>query len=75
MLAFVNAMYGGLGQSTGALLGGNLQGKVGTEVMFRRFGWGCLSYAGIVALVFEGKSWLGYGRMDSIEKSSPTKKQ
>ena len=31
---FLNAMYGGLGQSVGALLGGKLQSMVGTVRMF-----------------------------------------
>ena len=31
---FLNAMYGGLGQSLGALIGGKLQSKVGTVQTF-----------------------------------------
>jgi len=34
MLLFMNAMYGGLGQSVGAILGGKLQSKVGTVNTF-----------------------------------------
>jgi len=34
MLMFMNAMYGGLGQSTGAIIGGKLQSKVGTTKTF-----------------------------------------
>lgn len=34
MLMFLNAMYGGLGQSLGALMGGKLQSKVGTVNTF-----------------------------------------
>ena len=34
MLLFMNAMYGGLGQSVGAILGGKLQSKVGTVKTF-----------------------------------------
>ena len=34
MLAFLNGMYGGLGQSTGALIGGALQAKHGTAQTF-----------------------------------------
>lgn len=30
----MNAMYGGLGQSTGAIIGGKLQSKVGTTKTF-----------------------------------------
>ena len=31
---FLNAMYGGLGQSLGAIIGGKLQSKVGTVLTF-----------------------------------------
>jgi branched-subunit amino acid ABC-type transport system permease component len=31
---FMNAMYGGLGQSTGAIIGGKLQSKFGTTKTF-----------------------------------------
>ena len=31
---FLNAMYGGLGQSLGAIIGGKLQSKFGTVVTF-----------------------------------------
>ena len=31
---FLNAMYGGLGQSLGALIGGKLQSKLGTVTTF-----------------------------------------
>lgn len=34
MLMFVNAMYGGLGQSLGAIVGGRLQGRYGTVQTF-----------------------------------------
>jgi hypothetical protein len=34
MLMFLNAMYGGLGQSVGAIVGGKLQSKVGTVNTF-----------------------------------------
>jgi len=34
MLLFMNAMYGGLGQSVGAIIGGKLQSKVGTVKTF-----------------------------------------
>ena len=33
-LMFLNAMYGGLGQSLGAIIGGKLQSKVGTVRTF-----------------------------------------
>ena len=33
-LMFMNAMYGGLGQSTGAIIGGKLQSKFGTTKTF-----------------------------------------
>jgi MFS transporter, PPP family, 3-phenylpropionic acid transporter len=44
MLLLLNAMYGGLGQSVGAILGGRLQSKVGTVQTF--------IYAGLFDLVF-----------------------
>jgi predicted MFS family arabinose efflux permease len=34
MLLFMNAMYGGLGQSVGAIVGGKLQSKIGTVKTF-----------------------------------------
>merc|ERR1712113_212143 len=34
MLMFLNAMYGGLGQSLGAIIGGKLQSKFGTAKTF-----------------------------------------
>jgi predicted MFS family arabinose efflux permease len=34
MLLFMNAMYGGLGQSVGAIMGGKLQSKIGTVNTF-----------------------------------------
>jgi len=43
---FLNAMYGGLGQSIGAIIGGKLQSKVGTVKTFL--------YAGLVDLCFVG---------------------
>ena len=33
-LMFLNAMYGGLGQSMGAIIGGKLQSKIGTVRTF-----------------------------------------
>jgi MFS family permease len=44
MLMFLNAMYGGLGQSIGAIIGGKLQSKFGTVKTF--------VYAGIFDFVF-----------------------
>jgi len=38
LLAIMNGMYGGLGQSVGAIVGGKLQGKMGTERMLRFVG-------------------------------------
>ena len=43
---FLNAMYGGLGQSLGAIVGGKLQSKVGTVKTF--------VYSGIFDLCFVG---------------------
>ncbi len=44
MLLFMNAMYGGLGQSVGAIIGGKLQSKVGTVHTFL--------YAALVDFIF-----------------------
>jgi len=44
MLMFLNAMYGGLGQSVGAIIGGKLQSKFGTVKTF--------IYSGIFDLIF-----------------------
>mmetsp|Transcript_8550 Transcript_8550/g.12398 ORF Transcript_8550/g.12398 Transcript_8550/m.12398 type:complete len:85 (+) Transcript_8550:133-387(+) len=46
MLMFLNAMYGGLGQSLGAIIGGRLQSKLGTVQTF--------IYSGCFDLVFVG---------------------
>ncbi|GMH78039.1 hypothetical protein TL16_g07639 [Triparma laevis f. inornata] len=35
LLTFMNAMYGGLGQSIGAIVGGKVQERVGTVRLFR----------------------------------------
>jgi len=43
---FLNAMYGGLGQSVGAIIGGKLQSMVGTVRTFL--------YAGLFDLCFVG---------------------
>jgi branched-subunit amino acid ABC-type transport system permease component len=44
MLMFLNAMYGGLGQSIGAIIGGKMQHKIGTVWTF--------IYAGLFDTVF-----------------------
>jgi predicted MFS family arabinose efflux permease len=45
---FVNAMYGGLGQSLGAVLGGRLVDQVGTV---RAFGWAAAADGVLAAAV------------------------
>jgi len=45
---FLNAMYGGLGQSLGALVGGKLQSKVGTVRAFLYAGFCDLCFVAIV---------------------------
>ena len=47
MLLFMNAMYGGLGQSVGAIFGGKLQSKVGTVKTFL-----CAAFADFVFICF-----------------------
>ena len=46
MLMFLNAMYGGLGQSIGAIIGGKMQHKFGTVWTF--------VYAGLFDALFVG---------------------
>jgi MFS-type transporter involved in bile tolerance (Atg22 family) len=46
MLMLLNAMYGGLGQSLGAIIGGKLQSKLGTVETFK--------YSGLFDLCFVG---------------------
>lgn len=48
-LMFLNAMYGGLGQSLGALIGGKLQSKLGTVKTFIYSGLFDLQFAVLVA--------------------------
>ena len=57
MLALVNAMYGGIGQSLGALAGGFMQGRMGTSRMFFICGCGCLSFATVVGSSFAAQSF------------------
>lgn len=47
-LIFLNAMYGGLGQSLGALIGGKLQQNFGTASTFVRAGLFDLCFVGLV---------------------------
>ncbi|EKU20735.1 hypothetical protein NGA_0599300 [Nannochloropsis gaditana CCMP526] len=52
MLGFLNGMYGGLGQSTGALIGGGLSHRVGTPRTFVLAG-----LADIVVVICFGTYW------------------
>lgn len=45
---FLNAMYGGLGQSLGAIIGGKLQSKLGTVKTFLYAGLSDAFFIGIV---------------------------
>jgi branched-subunit amino acid ABC-type transport system permease component len=45
---FLNAMYGGLGQSLGAIIGGKLQSKVGTVQTFVYSAGADLCFVGLV---------------------------
>jgi succinate-acetate transporter protein len=45
---FLNAMYGGLGQSMGALIGGKLQSKFGTVRTFLYAGFFDLCFVALV---------------------------
>lgn len=50
MLLLLNAMYGGLGQSVGAILGGKLQSKFGTVQTFMYAGFFDLAFVGMVMI-------------------------
>lgn len=65
MLLLVNAMYGGLGQSVGAVIGGKLQERYGTVNAFR--------YAGSVdlALVILLVAYLSMRNDDSFRNPQP----
>lgn len=45
---FLNAMYGGLGQSLGAIIGGKLQSRLGTVQTFLYSGFCDLCFVAIV---------------------------
>jgi len=45
IMAILNASYGGLGQSVGAVVGGSLQGTFGTVNAFKVSGGGLLAVA------------------------------
>mmetsp|Transcript_59696 Transcript_59696/g.172299 ORF Transcript_59696/g.172299 Transcript_59696/m.172299 type:complete len:83 (+) Transcript_59696:76-324(+) len=50
MLMFLNAMYGGLGQSMGAIIGGKLQSKFGTVKTFLYSGFCDFCFVTLVIL-------------------------
>jgi succinate-acetate transporter protein len=62
---FLNAMYGGLGQSLGAIIGGKLQSKFGTVKTF--------VYSGIFDLCFVGflLLYLGLRKDSSFRNATP----
>jgi PPP family 3-phenylpropionic acid transporter len=64
-LMFLNAMYGGLGQSLGAIIGGKLQSKFGTVKTF--------VYSGIFDLCFVGflLLYLGLRKDSSFRNATP----
>jgi len=45
---FLNAMYGGLGQSLGAIIGGKMQSKLGTVTTFLYAALADFFFAGLV---------------------------
>ena len=53
MLLLLNAMYGGLGQSVGAILGGKLQSKFGTVQTFLYAGYFDLIFVGFVLIYLQ----------------------
>ena len=72
LLAIMNGMYGGLGQSVGAIVGGRLQGSVGTRRMLRHVG----TVDGVFVVCMAGWFWwrgekggkVGEGRGDEVIK-------
>ena len=52
LLAIMNGMYGGLGQSVGAILGGKLQGMLGTVGMFNMVGTLDCIFVALMAIYF-----------------------
>ena len=62
---FLNAMYGGLGQSLGAIIGGKLQSKVGTVTTF--------FYAAVTDFCFVGLVlfYLGFRKDSNFRNPTP----
>ena len=52
-MLLLNAMYGGLGQSVGAILGGKLQSKFGTVQTFLYAGYFDLIFVGFVLIYLQ----------------------
>ena len=67
MLTFLNAMYGGLGQSTGAIIGGKLQSRFGTVNTFKI---GCAADLGFVCVYLLCTSVSRYRRRRRILNST-----
>lgn len=63
MLLIMNAMYGGLGQSVGAIIGGKLQSKVGTVKTF--------VYSGIFDACFVGTLLVYFRLQRCLARSKP----
>eukprot|EP00956_Cyclotella_meneghiniana_P025887 scaffold54939_cov62-Cyclotella_meneghiniana.AAC.4 len=55
MLMLLNAMYGGLGQSIGAIIGGKMQSKIGTIGTFKYSGLFDLCFVGVLVAYLASK--------------------
>jgi MFS-type transporter involved in bile tolerance (Atg22 family) len=73
MLIFLNAMYGGLGQSLGALIGGKLQQKFGTVSAFVYSGIFDLCFVGLVVTYLSCRS-TGFRNPQALQVESKIKK-
>ena len=67
VLAILNAMYGGLGQSLGAIIGGKLQERFGTVKMFMIGGSADLIFVLLASLYFLWKNFLSSSRQEEKE--------
>lgn len=67
MLTFLNAMYGGLGQSMGAIIGGKLQSRYGTVTTFKL---GCAADIAFVCVYLLCTSLSRYSRSRSRSRGA-----
>ncbi|CAB9509405.1 Major facilitator superfamily domain-containing protein 6 [Seminavis robusta] len=72
MLMFLNAMYGGLGQSLGAIIGGKLQSKVGTVWTFLYAAGVDLCFVGLVLFYLSVKTDSNFRNPTPIVRTGKT---